>query len=128
MFKKKHNSPNIDLLTEVKGTCTPSISWVNSLLMHMYRDSISDFSLSKSKGIPSIPLQDELPEGELSFDRIINRFKVLSGLDPITFAEAREGHIELVLGGTRYSAKTLFDDSADDPTYQINMSISPLLL
>ena len=125
MFKKKKkDSISLGALKEV-AEFTPPVEWVYSLLMHMYQDSIGNFILRKSDGIPSIPLQGKLPEGELSFDKIINVLKVICGLDPIDYAEIKEGYHSLFKHGKSYTAKMIFDDSADDPTCQIRMSIDP---
>lgn len=125
MFKKKKKgSIYLGALKEV-AELTPPVEWVYSLLMHMYQDSIGNFILRKSDGIPSIPLQDKLPEGELSFDKIINVLKVICGLDPIDYTEIKEGNHSLFIHGKSYTAKMLFDDSANDPIYRISMSIVP---
>jgi hypothetical protein len=65
---------------------------------------------------------DDLPEGEITFDQIINRLKIMSGLDPISYTEVKEGCHKLLIHGKSYTANMIFDDSADDPICQIRMS------
>lgn len=128
MFKKKPKDV-VDLdcsRTDIKvvDLSTPAVSWVNSLLMYLYKNSVSDFTLKKSEGIPPVPLEDdELPKGEITYDQIINRLKILSGLDPISYAEVKKGYHKLLIHGKSYTANMIFDDSEDGPACQISMSI-----
>ena len=121
--KKEKRKDSIDLSDlKILSDVTPAKVWVNLLLLHMYKDSVGSFTLNKSKGIPSIPLEDEVPEGELDFDKIINRLKVMSGLVPVIYKEPHKGEIPLMLSGTRYTANTIFVDSGDNPKCEIIMS------
>jgi hypothetical protein len=119
---KKRDSFDLDELKELVPQ-TSAKNWVNSLLMHMYQDSIKDFILQQCDGIPSIRMSDiDLSEDELDFDKIINRLKIMSGLDPILFSETKRGKIDLVLGGVPYILQTQFIDSASNSICQIRMS------
>jgi len=62
-----------------------------------------------------------VPPGGFDFDRIINRLKVLSGLDPVTFKKPRHGKIALLVQGTPYDVSTTFVDSAADSQCTITM-------
>lgn len=121
MFGNKKAQDDLGDVKEITEK-TSVKTWVNSLLMHLYKESIGEFTLQTRDGIPSIPLRGEMPEGELDFGRIINRLKVMSGLDSIVFPEAKEGKIELVIGGVAYIAKTRFTDSAVNSTCQITIT------
>ncbi|MCU0917278.1 MAG: hypothetical protein MUC88_22345, partial [Planctomycetes bacterium] len=98
----------------------PAKHWVNLLLLHMYH-SVDHLTLRRSQGIPSLPLDDDLPLAELDFDKIINRLKVLSGLDPVTFREPRRGKVRLCISGTWYRVDTVFTDTAADSQCEITM-------
>ena len=125
MFVKKEKKPSVDLDRLLIGPQSPATVWVNSLLMYMVKDSVSHFMFRKSDGIPLIPLDnDDVLDGEISFDAIINRLKVFAGFDPVIYHERKEGCELLISGGNRYIIKVLFDDFVDDPRYQINLSIA----
>ncbi len=120
--KKLINLDEIDL-NELKelAKASPAKAWVNLLLLHICKDSGSSFTLQRSKGIPPIPLEEEVPPGELDFDRIINRLKVMSGLDPVIFKEPRKGKISLCICGTWYDVNTTFIDSIAGPQCEITV-------
>jgi hypothetical protein len=105
-------------------SCSPARTWVNLFLLHMYKDDIDVFPLQKSKGIPPLPpiMEDDLPSGELSFDSILNRLKVLSGLDPVQFKEPKHGSVSLVVSGKSVAVETTFCDSDDNPRCTITMT------
>lgn len=124
-MRRKRNKLNVNVdLDELKvlANRSPAKAWVNLLLMHIYKSHIESFTLKKSEGIPLIPLRDEVPKGELDFAKIINRLKVMSGLDPVVYKEQHEGKISLGIGGIYYTAKTTFIDSDDDSKCVIIMS------
>lgn len=120
MLRRRKDSIDPDKLMELSDA-SPIKTWVNLLLLHMYRDSLSTLTLQKSKGIPSIPLEEEVPPGELDFDRIINRLKVMSGLDPVVFKEPRQGEISLTIHGTGYTVSTTFVDSGTNPRCELTV-------
>ena len=99
----------------------PAKVWVNHLLLHMWRNSISSFTLQRSKGIPAMAWEGHLPPGGFDFDKIINRLKVLSGLDPVTFKQPRDGKTTLLINGTPCSVSATFVDSDADSLCTINM-------
>jgi hypothetical protein len=113
MRRKRKDSIDLDDLKELSER-SPAKYWVNLLLMHMCRDSVSSFTLQKSKGIPPIPGEEHMPPGGFDFDKIINRLKVMSDLDPVTFKEPRHGKIALLVHGTSYNVSTTFVDSVAD--------------
>lgn len=118
---KKRDSFDLDDVKELVPQ-TSAKHWVNTLLMHMYQHSIKDFILQKCDGIPLIGMSDiDLPEDELDFDKIINRLKVMSGLDPILFSETKRGKIDLVLQGVPYILHTQFTDSASNSICHIEL-------
>jgi hypothetical protein len=103
----------------------PAKMWVNSLFEHMFKNHLKSFTLSKTEGIPSIPFEDELPEGELDFTKIINRLKIMSGIDPTTYKEPHEGNIQMGIHGIWYTVKTTFIDSDGDSKCEITISKKP---
>ena len=121
MRKKPGDSVDLNELRELQER-SPAKTWVNLLLLHMYQHSVDRLTLRRSQGIPSIPVRGEdLPLAELDFDKIINRLKVLSGLDSVTFREARRGKIRLCIGGVWYRVDTVFTDTAADSQCEITM-------
>jgi len=67
-------------------------------------------------------LEEEVPPGELDFDRIINRLKVLAGLDPVIYKEPRKGKISLRIHGTWYHLDITFTDSVADSQCEITVT------
>ena len=119
MRKKRGDSIDLNELQELKER-SPAKHWVNLLLVHMYH-SVDHLTLRRSQGIPSLPLDDDLPLAELDFDKIINRLKVLSGLDPVTFREPRRGKVRLSIHSVWYRVDTVFTDTAADSQCEITM-------
>jgi hypothetical protein len=113
--KRKRRFGSIDLgeLKELSERF-PVKAWVNLLLLHMFRSHIESLTLSRSKGIPSIPLEEEVPEGAFDFDKIVNRLEVMSGLDPVVFRIQREGKIPMIIGGKDFTVTTTFVDPDED--------------
>jgi len=119
--KRRIGSIDLDELKELYERFPVKV-WVNYLLLHMSRSHIESLTLSRSQGIPSIPLEDRVPEGALDFAKIINRLKVMSGLDPVVFTTQRKGKIPLMVGGTDYTVTTTFIDSDNDSKCTIALS------
>lgn len=120
--RKKKDSIDEAELTALEPNRYPAKAWVNLLLLHILKDDLGMFTLEKSKGIPAIPLEDEVPGGELSFEGIINRLKTMSGLDPIEYKGPQSGSIRIGFGGIWYTANTIFNDSGNNPSCSITMS------
>lgn len=119
--RKKPISPCEIDLDEFKALqeASPSKVWVNLFLLHLCRDSESSFTLQKSKGIPPIPFEEEVPPGGFDFDKIMNRLKVMAGLDPILYKEPQKGKISLCICGVWHHLDTTFVDSVDDSQCEI---------
>jgi len=120
--RKKKDSIDEAELTELEPNRYPVKAWVNLLLMHILKDDPGTFTLEKSQGIPAIPLEEEVPDGELSFEGIINRLKTMSGLDPIQYKDQQSGSIRIGVGGLWYTANTIFNDSSNNPSCSITLS------
>lgn len=118
MWKKRIKPKNTIILHELKRLTleNPVKTWINLLLLYMYKDSIDVYKLDQSKGIPPIPHEEELPDGELSFEGIINRLKIMSDLDPVKCKKPKESSFPLILSGNEYLVKVLFDDNNDKST------------
>jgi hypothetical protein len=111
MKKRKTNEePVISELKELSNL-NPIKSWVALLIFNMFKNNLERFTLEKSKGIPPLPSEEELPEGDLDFCKIINRLKIMSGLDPVLFKQQRQGSIDLLVNGVKCEFLTTFLDS-----------------
>ena len=123
MWIRKRRPENCIDLDELKilSAAFPAKTWVNLLLLHMSKDSLSTYTLKQSQGIPPVPHEEDLPDGEISFERIINRLKVMAGLDPIKFTEPKKGSFSICVQGHWFTFNTIFNDSSDNPTCSITM-------
>jgi hypothetical protein len=110
-----------DNLIKIKSS-PPGKEWISLFLLYMFNESMSSFTLQKSSGIPPIPLEDEISEGELSFDKIINRLKVMCELDPVAYKKTHEGSFPVTVHGKNYTIKVTFFDTAADPSYKIQIT------
>jgi len=123
MLKRRKQPDSLDEidLNELKelSEASPAKAWVNLFLLHMCRDSVGSLTLQRSKGIPPIPLEEEVPSGGFDFDRIVNRLKVLAGLDPVIYKKPRKGSISLCIAGTWYQVNATFVDSVSDSCCEI---------
>jgi hypothetical protein len=120
-MEQKRDNCSCDDLTDL--AVVSARTWVNFLFLHMYRDCLDTYILQRSSGIPDIPtMEDDLPNGELSFDRIINHLKVLTGLDPVQFKEPKHGSVSLLMSGKSVTVDTTFDGSGNDSKCTIEMT------
>jgi hypothetical protein len=119
--KERRGDPIDPNELKVLSERSPVKVWVNLLLLHMYKDSVSSLVLQKSKGIPPIPLEEEVPPGGFDFDKIINRLKVMSNLDPIACPKPCQGEFPLMIQGVPYTVSTTFVDTGADPRCEITM-------
>jgi hypothetical protein len=118
---KQKKTIDLDKLVALSYPSTAA-SWVNLLLLHMYKDSIKTYILDHSQGIPPVPHDEELPDGELNFESIINRLKVMVSLDPVKYKAPKKGSVSLFLGGIWYTADMIFDDSNDKSSCSITLT------
>lgn len=125
MRKSKEGHDSVDF-EEMAGLMKryPAKQWVSMLLLHMVRRSVSHFTLAKSTGIPPVSGKGELElcDAELSIGDIINRLKVISGLNPVAYPMGATGKIELHVQGDPYTFDTTFTDDKDDSVCSIAMS------
>lgn len=119
--RKKPSSPCEIDLDELKALqeASPSKTWVSLFLLHLCKDLGSSLTLQKSKGIPPIPFEEEVPPGGFDFDQIMNRLKVMAGLDPVLYKEPQKGKISLCICGIWHHLDTTFVDSVDDSRCEI---------
>jgi len=118
--RKRKDSIDLDELKELRAR-SPVKTWVNLLLLHICKDAVGSFTLQKSKGIPPIPFEEDVPPGGFDFDKIINRLKVMSGLDPVVFKEPHQGEIPLTIGDTLHTVSTTFVDAGTNPRCELTM-------
>jgi hypothetical protein len=121
IFGKSKGVPGT--LKMVTPDSPPAIRYVNLLLYHMVKNDTDTQILREAESLPS--LAGEL--GAVSpppLDRLLNRLKVLSGLNPVTYPAPVEGSIPLCIGGEMFRAKTFFDDASNDRC-RISMTKEP---
>jgi hypothetical protein len=102
------NSDDIDLNTLIEAAAdNPVKRYVNLLIMDMVAREIAERTFSEAELPPGFEdFDDTLPQ----FAVVVNRLKVMSGLDPVMYKMPREGRIELVVQGVPLDAFTRFDD------------------
>jgi hypothetical protein len=121
MWRKK-NSGGFMKAHDLIDMSPPCMQWVNLLLLHMYKDSIDTYPLYRSRGIPPVPHEDELNDGALSFDGIINCLKAMCSLDPVKYSIPNQGTFPINIGGRWYTVNVSFKDNSYDPLCVINLS------
>jgi len=85
----------------------------------MHEASIESFFLQKSKGIPSFPLEEEVPREAITFAEIIDRIKLMCGLDPVRYKDEKEGSVVIRICDKDYTVRTTFNDTATDQSCRI---------
>ena len=69
--------------------------------------------------MPRVP---DIPERDVPrFELIVNRLKVMSDLDPVTYPSPLHGRIGLTVRGEPYDVEVGFDDTADNGTCEIRI-------
>lgn len=118
--RKRKESIDLNELKELREA-SPVKTWVNLLLLHISRESVNSFTLNRSNGIPPIPFDEEVPPGGFDFDKIINRLKVMSNLDPVHFKTPRKGAIHLTIHGIQCKVDLTFFDSQANSRCEMTM-------
>ncbi len=91
---------------------SPTKDYINLILLGMLRHAQSDWDINDADGLPAPQYGPDFDMTGVTFDRVVNRLKVMSGLDPVTYRDPREGAIELVINGVNYVANTRFMDQS----------------
>jgi hypothetical protein len=118
------DSVDLDELGELVDT-TPVKSYLNLLLIEMAGHGEEELMLRQSTPLPWPEGYDE--EELPAFSTVINRLKVMSGLDPVIYHAPREGKIEEI--GIRlqddkmhsFALRTRFDDISGDRTVHLRL-------
>lgn len=95
----------------------PPVKYVSALLSEMTEGKRS-VTLRASGKLP-VPAGagSELP----AFAQIVNRLKVMAGLDPVAYAEVVRKQFEVTVGERKRKISVAFDDKAPDPSCQLTL-------
>lgn len=76
----------------------PVKKYVNCLLLALVKQGEGEHRFSQPEPLPAPPRLSREDYEQASFAHVVNRLKVMSQLDPVTYHEAKEGKIELHVG------------------------------
>jgi len=125
--RKPHRGDELDLEEMRKvGESSPARRYGNLLLLEMVRNGPAERTLRRSRPLPW-PAHfgdEELPP----FTAVLNRFKVMSCLDPVTYHEPREARFSIMVRiddrMQEVIVHTRFNDSRDDPSVHLRMDLA----
>ena len=111
LFRREDTLSGVPI--ERAAPSTPVIQYVNMILYRMFQDGTTSRMLRQSGPLASVAeLGTELTAPPL--DAVVNRLKIMAGLNPVMYPKRVEGTIQLTIGGTECRVNCRFDDSADD--------------
>jgi len=98
----------------------PVIQYVNLLIVDMIARDEKSMVLKEST-VPILQYKQKLPVDPPDFDPILNRLKIMSGLNPVKYPEPVDGTMSLTIGGTPYNVTTHFEDRDPEPFCTITL-------
>ena len=98
----------------------PVILYVNLLLFDMIARDEKTMVLKESS-MPILQHKQKLPVDPPDFDPIVNRLKIMSGLNPVKYREPVDGTTSLTVAGTPYKVTTRFEDHDPEPFCTITL-------
>jgi hypothetical protein len=112
------NNPSLDKLMEAAED-TPLVRYVNCILIDMHQRGMSSRELRQSEPLPSLDtLRCSTPT---DFSHVLNRLKVMSDLNPVTYPEPVDGRFKVQMLGKRFKVEARFDDNPEDPYVRLEM-------
>ena len=111
LFRRKNTLNGVPI--ECAAGSSPATQYVNMLLYGMFQNGVGSRILRRSE--PLLPLA--APGSALQpppLDAVVNRIKVMAGLNPVIYSTPAEGTIRLTIGETECRVFCRFDDSTDD--------------
>lgn len=87
----------------------PAVCYTDLLFLDLAKDLGREWLLRRSQPLP-VPTTGGLPGDPPDFAHVVNRLKILCGLDPVSYPRPIEGTIELVVGGIHVVVRACFDD------------------
>jgi hypothetical protein len=110
-FKRKPSHGDLHL--EEAVTASPAIIFANLMLCSMSESHEAVRILRKSEQLtPAQHNGEELQPPTLT--QLTNRFKVMSGLDPVHYQKEVRGQIQLSISSKQYLIRTTFNDEIDE--------------
>ncbi|NLX22984.1 MAG: hypothetical protein GXY55_15125 [Phycisphaerae bacterium] len=97
----------------------PTKIYVNCLILHLYDGDRHPCVLRPSEPLPEVPHYD-LDE-QPPIQRVVNRLKVMAGLDPVHFPQPRDGRIELQIRVAKCFLHVRFNDTGPDPSVTLRL-------
>jgi hypothetical protein len=91
---------------------TPVIRYVNLILYQMFQEEKERRILRQSETLPIISeFGDDLQPPSL--EAVVNRLKVMAGLNPVKYTDPTDGSLQVWIGGHECRVLCRFDDGAD---------------
>jgi len=101
----------------VPSAAPPAVGYVSALLAEL-GVSGRELTLRASEGLPRFP---GAPSDFPPFVMVVNRLKVLAGLDPIAYPRPVKGAFDTTIRDRRLRIAASFDDGAKDPWCRVSM-------
>ena len=99
----------------------PVIRYVDDLLWQLRSDASGSVSLRASEPLPHIQGDAQAVSDDVSYETVVNRLKVLCGLQPITYAKSAQGKFERDVRDRKLRVRCRFTDSGPDASCSINV-------
>lgn len=97
------------------------IRWVNMFLYDMRSRGVGMVTLNESEPLPLVP---DPRGGECvapEFSKVMNRLKIMSGLNPIRCQEPVQGTVEVTMGAELHIVTISFDETRESASCNIEI-------
>jgi hypothetical protein len=98
-----------------------TVRYVNILLCHIMDNVQAPVTIRRSEVLPVLPARYNMGQIQTTFGHVINRLKVMSGLNPVAYPKAVDRVFSVGLQGRAAKVAVSFDDSIEDPYCTIHI-------
>jgi hypothetical protein len=116
--RRQYGEITLDDIKELAES-SPTKKYLNLLMWQMVRQDLAELTLWQMQRLP-VPehcTPSELPP----FASVVNRLKVMAGLDPVIYQQPKEGRIELRIGGRPLIFHARFVDIGSERSVHIRL-------
>ncbi len=99
----------------------PVVRYVNLTLYNMVKDDETTLAISSTNPLPRLRASSSEYYEAPRFLSVVNRFKVMGGLNPVIYHEPTSSRFELRIAGEAYEVSCCFVDGEGEQTVTINI-------
>ena len=109
----RRRPPGQDGVLEDAAHSSPPIRYVNVILYQMCKAHQPVRILRADEPLAQVTIESGTLEAP-PLAQVLNRLKIMSGLNPVHYSAEAEGQIQLSIGGDEFSVRTTFSDATEE--------------